>query len=36
MKTYPEYFRDINLDRVMDEFYKKVFGIACSRVKKIE
>jgi iron complex transport system substrate-binding protein len=36
MKTYPEYFRDINLDRVTDEFYKKVFGIAYSRVKKIE
>lgn len=36
MKTYPEYFRDINLDRITDEFYRKVFGIAYSRVKKIE
>ncbi|MDD5451196.1 MAG: ABC transporter substrate-binding protein [Desulfovibrionales bacterium] len=36
MKTYPEYFRDINLDRVTDEFYRKVFGIAYNQVKKIE
>jgi len=36
MKTYPEYFRDINLYKVTDEFYRKVFGISYSKVKKIE
>lgn len=36
MKTYPEYFRDINLDRVTDEFYRKVFGIPYSKVNNFE
>ncbi|MEW6162506.1 MAG: ABC transporter substrate-binding protein [Nitrospirota bacterium] len=34
-KTYPEYFRDINLERLTDDFYRKVFGIPYNKVKKI-
>ena len=26
-KTYPEYFRDVNLDKVIDDFHRKVFGV---------
>lgn len=36
LKTYPEYFKDINLDRVSDDFYRKVFGIQYNKVKKFE
>ncbi len=36
MRTYPEYFRDINLEMVTDDFYRKVFGIPYSKVKKFE
>jgi iron complex transport system substrate-binding protein len=36
MKTYPEYFRDINLNKVTDDFYWKVFGISFSKVKGFE
>ena len=25
--TYPEYFRDVNLDKVVNDFHRKVFGI---------
>lgn len=35
-KTYPEHFRDINLEKVTDEFYRNVFGISYSKVKKFE
>lgn len=36
MKTYPEYFRDINLYKITDDFYWKVFGISFSKVKGFE
>lgn len=36
MKTYPEYFRDINYEKITDNFYRKVFGIPYSKVKQIE
>ncbi len=36
MKTYPEYFKDVNLDKVTDSFYRKTYGISYARVKKIE
>ncbi len=36
MKTYPEYFRDVNLEKISDDFYRKVFGIPYSKVKKFE
>ena len=36
MKTYPEYFRDINFERIIDDFYRKVFGIPYRMVEKIE
>jgi len=35
-KTYPEYFRDINLYKVTDGFYRKVFGIPYSKVRPFE
>jgi hypothetical protein len=25
--TYPEHFRDVNLDKVVDDFHRKVFGV---------
>ena len=27
-KTYPEQFRDIDMDRVIDDFHRKVFGVS--------
>jgi iron complex transport system substrate-binding protein len=36
MKTYPEYFRDINFEKITDSFYRKVFNISYSMVKRIE
>ncbi len=36
MKTYPEYFHDINYEKITDNFYRKVFGIPYSKVKQIE
>jgi len=36
MKTYPEYFCDINFEKIIDDFYRKVFGIPYRMVKKIE
>ncbi len=36
MKTYPEYFRDINLYKITDDFYREVFGISFSRVRGFE
>ena len=35
-RTYPEYFRDVDLDRVFNDFYQKVFGISYSKVGRIE
>lgn len=36
MKLYPERFSDVNFDREVDNFYKKVFGISLERVKTVE
>ncbi|MGQ9744781.1 MAG: ABC transporter substrate-binding protein [Dissulfurimicrobium sp.] len=36
MKTYPEYFKDVDFEKVIDDFYRKVFGIPYSKVKGIE
>ena len=26
--TYPEYFKDVNMDKVVDDFHRKVFGVS--------
>ncbi len=36
MKVYPEYFKDVNFEKVVDNFYKKVFGISYYKVKRYE
>lgn len=36
MKTYPEYFRDINFEKITDDFYRKVFGIPYRKARRIE
>jgi len=36
MKIYPEGFRDINFEKVADDFYKKVFGISYYKVRQYE
>ncbi len=35
-KTYPEYYTEIDIDKITDEFYKKVFNISYSEVKPFE
>jgi len=35
-KTYPEYFTDVDCEKVADGFYRKVFGIPYSKVKPFE
>lgn len=35
-KTYPEYFRDVNLEKITDDFYRNVFGIPYNKVEKFE
>ncbi|MBU4320182.1 MAG: ABC transporter substrate-binding protein [Nitrospinae bacterium] len=36
MKTYPEYFVDINLEKAADDFYREVYGIPYRKVERIE
>ncbi|MCD6548567.1 MAG: ABC transporter substrate-binding protein, partial [Thermodesulfobacterium sp.] len=36
MKIYPEYFKDINFEKIADNFYRKVFGISYKQVKPYE
>lgn len=36
IKTYPEYFKDINFEKEIENFYKKIFGISYKMVKKYE
>ncbi|MDI6890146.1 MAG: ABC transporter substrate-binding protein [Thermodesulfovibrionales bacterium] len=36
IKTYPEYFGDVNLNKATDEFYRSVFSIPYTKVKKFE
>jgi iron complex transport system substrate-binding protein len=35
-RTYPELFRDMDLYKVTDRFYRKTYGIPYSKVKQIE
>ncbi len=35
-KTYPEYFKDIDREKIIDIFYRKVFGIPYGKVRQIE
>lgn len=35
-KTYPKYYKDIDLYKLTDEFYRKVFGIPYTKVKRFE
>ncbi|MEZ0343811.1 MAG: ABC transporter substrate-binding protein [Caldimicrobium sp.] len=35
-KTYPELFKDINFEDMLNKYYKKVFGISYDKVKKYE
>jgi len=35
-KIYPEYYCDINIEKMTDEFYRDVFGIPYIKVNKIE
>lgn len=34
-KAYPERFRDINIDKTIDQFYQKVYGIPYGKVTRI-
>ncbi len=34
-RAYPERFRDVNIDRTIDDFYKKVYGIPYKKVTRI-
>jgi iron complex transport system substrate-binding protein len=36
MKTYPELFKDVNFEKEVDRYYRKVFGISYTEVKKYE
>jgi len=35
-KTYPDFFRNIDLERVFDDFYQEVYGIPYVQVGTIE
>lgn len=34
-KAYPERFRDVNIDKTIDRFYRKVYGIPYAKVTRI-
>jgi len=36
MKTYPEQFRDVEFDKVADDFYRAVYGISYRSVNRID
>ncbi|PMP96470.1 MAG: ABC transporter substrate-binding protein [Thermodesulfobacterium geofontis] len=36
IKTYPELFKDVNFEKITDNFYKKIFGVSYYIVKKYE
>jgi len=36
MKTYPDSFRDVDLQKTADEFYRQVYGIPYNKVTRIE
>jgi len=36
MKTYPAYFRGVDMDRIVDDFYREVFGVPYSKGKAVE
>jgi len=35
-KTYPESFRDVDIDKVIEDFYRDIFGISYLKVRQIE
>lgn len=35
-KTYPEYYKDIDMDKLTDEFFRKVYGIPYAKVTRFE
>ena len=35
MKAYPERFRDVSIDKTIDGFYRKVYGIPYGKVTRI-
>jgi len=35
-RTYPELFRDVNLNKAIDRFYRKTYGIPYTKVRHIE
>jgi iron complex transport system substrate-binding protein len=35
MKTYPDYFKDVNFERVADDFFRKTYGIPYAKVRRI-
>lgn len=36
MRTYPEYFRDVDLEKTAENFYRSVYGISYRNVERIE
>jgi len=36
IKAYPEYFKDIDFEKIADNFYRKIFGISYYYVKEYE
>jgi len=35
-RTYPDLFRDVKLDKTIDRFYRRTYGIPYSKVRRIE
>jgi iron complex transport system substrate-binding protein len=35
-KTYPDSFKDVDLDRCFEDFYRNVYGISYEKVSRIE
>ncbi len=35
-RTYPEYYKDVNLEKMIDDFYRQTYGLTYKKVAKIE
>ncbi|MCX7794826.1 MAG: ABC transporter substrate-binding protein [Thermodesulfovibrionales bacterium] len=35
-KTYPEYYADVDLEKILESFYRKVYGVSYSKVRQID